>query len=44
MGPHVGRAVRTTWRNLLVEMGLVVGTTALVGVGALAFGLHWIRH
>lgn len=44
MGPHVGRAVRTTWRNLLVEMGLVVGTTALVGVGALALGLHWVRH
>lgn len=43
MGPHVGKAVRVTWRNLLLEMGLVVGTTALFGLGALAFGLRSLR-
>ncbi|GAA5975993.1 hypothetical protein JCM10908_005350 [Rhodotorula pacifica] len=43
MGPHVGKAVRTTWRNLLVEMGIVVGATAVLGIGALAFGAKWLR-
>ncbi|GJN87541.1 hypothetical protein Rhopal_000495-T1 [Rhodotorula paludigena] len=33
MGPHIGVAVRTEWRNLLIEMGCVLGGAA-VAVGA----------
>lgn len=43
MGPHIGVAVRTEWRNLLIEMGCVLGGAA-VAVGGAAFALaRWLR-
>lgn len=42
MGPQVGRAVKSTWRNLLVEMGVVLGATAMLGAGATWLGIRWI--
>ncbi|GAA6002425.1 uncharacterized protein JCM10292_006651 [Rhodotorula paludigena] len=43
MGPHIGVAVRTEWRNLLIEMGSVLGGAA-VAVGGAALALaRWLR-
>lgn len=43
MGPKVGKAVKETWRNLLVEAGLVTGAVVALGVGAAWLGVRALR-